>query len=340
MSSRATSRSIVAGSAPRLSRRRRNSMGLSLVELLVVIAILALIIALLIPAVQAARAAARRLQCSNHLRQIALASVAHEGTYRQFPSGGWGFGWVGDPDRFGENQPGGWTFSVLPFLEETALHDMGKGLSPVEKRAAVSEMNKIPVSVFICPSRRTAIGYPYHSPPQMNADIVIDELVAKTDYAANGGETNPAGGYGPTSLDAEEDYHWVDPSEFTGVITQRSRTRAQDIADGMTHTYLVGEKHLSPKYYANGDSRGDDQSMYAGEDSDTLRFTQIGLTPIQDNDDVEVEMYRFGSAHSSGFHMGFCDGSVRRMSYDIAPEIHLILGNRRDGSQVDSASLD
>lgn len=305
--------------------------GLTLVELLAVIAIIALLIALLIPAVNAARAAARRSHCQNNVRQIALATVAHESAYRALPSGGWGFGWVGDPDRFREDQPGGWTFSVLPFLEETALHAMGKGLPPVEKRAAVSKMNTMPVSVFICPSRRAAIGYPYHSPPQMNASIVIEEPVAKTDYAANGGETNPAGGFGPPSLEAAENHHWTDPEKFTGVVFQHSATGMRQITDGVTKTYLLGEKHLSPQFYATGKSRGDDQSMYAGEDSDTLRWTEVGLEPMRDSDKTPKEMYRFGSAHSSGFHMAFCDGSVRRMDYEIEPDIHRAFGNRRDG---------
>jgi prepilin-type N-terminal cleavage/methylation domain-containing protein len=320
-------------------RARAARAGLSLVELLVVIAIIALLIALLMPAINAARAAARRAHCQNNVRQLALATVAHETTYRAFPSGGWGFGWVGDPDRFGEDQPGAWTFSILPFMEETALHTMGQGLSPVEKRNAVSEMNTIPVSTFNCPSRRSAISYPYHSPPQMNASIVIEQPVAKTDYAANGGETNPAGGYGPSSLEEADKYDWIDRAEFTGVVFQRSATKMREITDGASKTYLLGEKHLSPQFYANGKSHGDDQSMYAGEDSDTLRWTEVGLEPLLDSDGVHGEMWRFGSAHTSGFHMGFCDGSVRRMEYEIDADVHRTLGNRRDGNTYDPQSL-
>lgn len=311
-------------------KRRFNRPGFSLVELLVVVALIALLIALLIPAVNAARAAARRTHCLNNLRQLALGTIEHESALRALPSGGWGFGWVGDPDRTKREQPGGWTFSVLPYIEETSLYAMGQGLEPVEKRAAVSKMNTMPVAAFNCPTRRPPAGYPYQSPPQMNANIVVGELVAKTDYAANGGETNPAGGFGPRSLDAADDHKWTDRNEFTGVIFQRSDIRMGEVIDGTTKTYLVGEKHLSPRYYANGKSPGDDQSMYAGEDSDTLRFTQIGLEPAQDDDSTEGEMYRFGSAHSSGVHLAFCDGSARRIEYDVDSDIHRASGNRRD----------
>jgi prepilin-type N-terminal cleavage/methylation domain-containing protein len=73
--------------------------GFSLVEALVVIAIIGLLVALLLAGVQAAREAARRMQCQNQLKQIALAALLHENTHRHLPAGGWGNQWVGDPDR-------------------------------------------------------------------------------------------------------------------------------------------------------------------------------------------------------------------------------------------------
>src|SRR5262252_496450 len=101
----------------------------TLVELLVVIAIIGLLIALLLPAVQAAREAARRSQCRNNLKQLGLAAQNHLNAQKAFPSGGWGWHWVGDPDRgYGLNQPGGWTYSLLSFVEGTNIRNLGKGL--------------------------------------------------------------------------------------------------------------------------------------------------------------------------------------------------------------------
>ena len=99
--------------------RRRN--GFTLVELLVVIAIIGVLVALLLPAIQAAREAARRTQCINNLKQLALGCQNHHDTHGHFPTGGWGWYWVGDPDRgFGKEQPGGWAYNLLPFFEQQA----------------------------------------------------------------------------------------------------------------------------------------------------------------------------------------------------------------------------
>src|SRR5262245_49417000 len=99
----------------------------TLVELLVVIAIIGILIALLLPAIQAAREAARRSQCKNNLKQFGLAALSHLSAQKYFPTGGWGFKWVGDADRgYGMNQPGGWAYSLLPFIEGSPVRILGR----------------------------------------------------------------------------------------------------------------------------------------------------------------------------------------------------------------------
>ena len=106
-----------------VSRRQR---GFTLVELLVVITIIANLVALLLPAVQAAREAARRLQCTNNLKQIGIACLNHDALQGHLPTGGWPGGWVGDPDRgFDQRQPGSWLYNILPYMEMSGLHNQG-----------------------------------------------------------------------------------------------------------------------------------------------------------------------------------------------------------------------
>ena len=103
--------------------------GFTLVELLVVITIIGILIALLLPAVQAAREAARKMQCQNHLKQLALGCLAHESATHRFPTNGWGWGWTGDADRGDDwRQPGCWLFNILPYIEQQPLHDLGTGM--------------------------------------------------------------------------------------------------------------------------------------------------------------------------------------------------------------------
>ena len=104
----------------------------TLIELLVVIAIISVLVALLLPAVQSVREAGSRTQCVNNLHNLALACQNHHLKTGHLPTGGWGWSWNGDPDRgTGRNQPGGWGYNVLPFVEQDNLYRMGAGLPAV-----------------------------------------------------------------------------------------------------------------------------------------------------------------------------------------------------------------
>jgi len=89
--------------------------GFTLVELVVVIAIIGLLVAMLMPAVQQVRSSARQTFCRNNLRQLGLAFSNIEASHGHFPSMGWGYYWHVDPNfGIGKNQPGGWTYQILP----------------------------------------------------------------------------------------------------------------------------------------------------------------------------------------------------------------------------------
>jgi type II secretory pathway pseudopilin PulG len=301
--------------------------GATLVELLVAIAVISLLISLLIPAVQAAREAARRTACRNHLRQIGIAALNHEAAYRHFPTNGWGFQWIGEPDRGAdEQQPGGWIYNLLPYVEQDVLRKTGAGFPDADRRAALTELSRTPLVLFNCPSRP--------SPPvgPANPDVVPfnaewQPFVAKSDYAVNEGDWISNTGPGPPTLEEGDrrDFPWPDLSQATGVSFQRSRVRAANITAGLSQTYLVGEKYVNVHAYLTADDLGHDQSMYGGVDLDLNRWTLE--TPIQDGEGPAVRS--FGSAHAAGCHFVYCDGSVRTVSYSVDGQVHRLAGNRQ-----------
>lgn len=312
--------------------------GFTLVELLIVIAIMSLLIQLMLPAIQASREAARRTQCQNNLRQIGLACQAHINATGRFPSGGWGFLWAGDPDRGSdEKQPGGWIYNLLPYLEQTTLHDLAAGKTGDAKLEATTQMCQTPLPIMICPSRRPAILYPYwefSSYPMHNTMYL--ENTSKSDYTANAGDTPKEGPEGPKSLrDSDlENYKWYDRSLFTGIVFQRSRISPARIPDGLSNTYFAGEKCLIQDQYQTGFDSGDDQTMLCGFDEDTVRWTRTEegalLPPARDAVELGGGPYRFGSAHPTHCSFLYCDGSVRKVGYDIDAEVHRAASNRQD----------
>ncbi|HEV3342408.1 MAG TPA: DUF1559 domain-containing protein [Pirellulales bacterium] len=319
-------------------RLGRGQSGFTLIEVLVVIAVIGLLVAILLPAVQAARESARRTQCKNHIKQFAVAAHHHLDVTRFFPSGGWGLFWVGDPDRgYGHRQPGGWTFSILPFMEQQPLSSTGAGLSGQAKLAAAGSVNTNPVPLFYCPSRRAATLYPFVNFPGNFVAYNCVPLTASSrlDYAANCGDsgTNEIGS-GPESLaQGDTTYPWPDTTNLTGVSFLRSEVRVGDILDGTSVTYLFGEKYVNPEDYGTGKDPGDDQPIFLGYDNDNDRTTGLLNAPKQDTRGLR-DFLCFGSAHSTGFQMALCDGSVRTINYTIDPEIHRKLGNRNDRMAV------
>jgi prepilin-type N-terminal cleavage/methylation domain-containing protein/prepilin-type processing-associated H-X9-DG protein len=339
-------------------KRASRSPGFTLVELLVVITIIAILIALLLPAVQAAREAARRAQCSNNLKQMALACINHEQANTFLPTGGWGWTWAGDPDRgFGKKQPGGWNFNILPYMGLDNLHDLGLNRNYAGSVVAAETC----VATFICPTRRDAIAYPFIHGTNFNLFPRKPTVIGRSDYAGNSGDApvdgiNPqislASGSEPYATgDGMTESQWTTtwyPAGFrpNGVIYRRSECHMSDITDGVSNTYVIGERYLNPDHYADGAEDDDDQGWIQGYDYDTDRWVQIGdksdpgtyLWPVQDTPGLH-DVHRFGSAHANGLHMAFCDGAVQLIGYSIDGETHRRLGNREDGLPVDPKKL-
>lgn len=346
------------GSAMRLERRRREA-GFTLVELLVVIAIIGVLVALLLPAVQAARESARRTTCINQLKQFATAAVNHENSLKHFPTGGWGWGWVGDADRgYGQNQPGGWIYNILPYMEQAAKHDMPKDGKPDEHTAPQLEGARLmlidPITILYCPTRRTGKFYNEGKRNKFANNSATNpadqrDFVGRSDYAANSGDYSIGsgkagpGGMGTPAIMAAYD-EWVavnktgllhprdNPNgtlELTGVSFQRSEIGFRHIEDGSSNTYLCGEKYLDPASYDNGKDTGDNETWCTGHNNDNFRTT--AEPPRQDTFGQEIGTI-FGSAHPTTWQAAYCDGHVVSVTFEVDPTVHKNRGNRKDGN--------
>jgi prepilin-type N-terminal cleavage/methylation domain-containing protein len=325
----------------------QKSRGFTLVELLVVIAIIGILIALLLPAIQAAREAARRSQCTNNLKQMGTASLAHLSFHKCFPSGGWGWGWFGDPDKgFGPTQPGGWLYSILPYMEMKQLHNMGRGTTNNPDTDTVKKDRsrirvETPVAAYNCPTRRPAMAYPFGG-WNTSPNIITPANCGKSDYAANSFDFNDTP-YGPNSYAAAPTFPWAAQpgTKGLGVSFLRSKVRERDVSDGLSNTFLCGEKYMNPDAYRVAITIGDDQAWDQAYDYDNFRFIHSGTPnlnalnanniylPYRDRPGDD-KVANFGSAHPQTFNMEMCDGSVHSLRYDVNWLVFFRFGMRND----------
>jgi prepilin-type N-terminal cleavage/methylation domain-containing protein/prepilin-type processing-associated H-X9-DG protein len=331
---------------------RRAVAGFTLVELLVVIAIIGILVALLLPAIQAAREAARRNQCQNNLKQLSLAMLNYESAQKALPSGGWDWHWMGDPDGgYGPTQPGSWVYNIAPLIEEANVRTIAQGLPLPQKRIELMKLSETPIVTMNCPSRRVARPYPYFYSGDVYQNMNTPKVAVRGDYGAcMSGKRAPIDGFlYPATLALGATFDW-DKAEknklgtvdgkvrhLDGVVVYHRTIKLQQITDGLSNTYMLGEKALVIPHYEDGKAPWDDQSYYLGFDQDT-NLSSYSLPIVDSPQDIDVH-FRFGSAHTTMFNMSFCDGSVHPMSYDIDIAIHQALGSRNGGENVDDSVL-
>ena len=287
--------------------RHRHRRGFTLVELLVVIAIIGILVALLLPAVQAAREAARRNTCKNNLKQMALGWMNHESSAGNFPTGGWGHKWVGDADRgFKRHQPGGWSYNMMPFIEEQTLYDLAsdgaRDVITQAQREGATKIVKSPIAVVTCPSRRAAGDLHTVRPGDWDfADnaqrfsIAEFAMVGRSDYVSCSGDSGrtwissskqPRAGLsgdvqmpdvGPRPYN---DWCWDTTGNpmndcgdlpLNGVSFPRSEISLRHVTDGSSKTYMIGEKFMSSDHYTDGVDQGDEETWITGFNDVTHR---------------------------------------------------------------------
>ncbi|MDR2116728.1 MAG: DUF1559 domain-containing protein [Planctomycetaceae bacterium] len=342
----------------------------TLVELLVVIAIIAVLIALLLPAVQAAREAARRMSCTNNLKQFGIAVHNYHDTTGEFPPESFFDSYdrmaSPPPDKVWADKMVSFRVRILPFVEQTAIREMATSISSTSGTVAITlfeEIEKLSthsVSMFLCPScskKNVDIGDEtrYASHYYGVAGALGENPATHTQYNTDPLQTAFSVSFGPISMA-------LGPFANTGAIIIGGHVPMSAITDGTSNTFLIGEiswdEYAAHYNWVRG-TAADAATGYIAALGSAKGVAQNWAINIGKRDpspitqdfwntstssfesvtaDVRGQMAGhgvsgFGSNHSGGANFVFCDGSVRFVSDTTSTSILMSLASR-DGGEI------
>jgi prepilin-type N-terminal cleavage/methylation domain-containing protein len=337
-----------------------SSTGFTLVELLVVIAIIGILVALLLPAIQAAREAARRSQCQNHLKQLGLATLNYESTKKELPPGHW-------DERQTVSSPGGGFPKVvqrqhstityiLSYLEEAQLADQWDFDQPWYHADAKRPMDNwrlslTPIASINCPTapavrersvRNTALPAPQNSNTLWlgATDYTICEqintggeaLIQLTNQKLIRPRPNSVGGYFSVLCPHTD-------QSLAGNATELSRPTLKDTTDGLSQTFMWFETGGRPLYYREGEPNTSPANTQGGFSwsqfenwHDVHERCGTGLMNCTNHE----EIYSF---HVGGCYYGMGDGAVRFVEDSVDPDVFVSLFTRDSQDIIDAEAL-
>ncbi len=297
--------------------------GFTLVELLVVIAIIGILVGLLLPAVQAARGAARRMSCSNNLKQLVLGIHNYESAFKQLPAGYLHKFGPSGPLQNANHMGFAWGSVILPQIEQPGLFQQFDFSRPIFDEAnLVARETSIPT--FLCPSDTFSDG----NYVVRDDTTIPSERYAAASYAANWGPSTPA-----VNLDDT-------PTSSEGVFYRNSHTKLRDILDGLSNTLALGERTNGPlplsvtspgghRYFETAWSAAVRDVDDLADDHGHMVLFETRFRPNQiDGDDKGLSAPHIGLCQ-----FAICDGSVRAISAQIDEKVYDALATRR-GKEV------
>jgi len=329
-------------------RTRRS--GFTMIELLVMLAIIGILVALLLPAVQSAREAARRVQCSNNMKQFAIAMHNYHDAYNCLPaSTNEGKLAATSPLPGSAGEPGSragfsWRVSILPYVEQMAMYDMidfkqsAYADVPEHRRAA-----GVVMSLHRCPSdvgKEFATAPEYGDPQSLSNYVAMGATHAASLYRE---ETEPAGGRAhPNGLIFPGAYtrfrDVIDGTSNTLMLSETKERRYAAWLDGTTAAVVGLAEETKPAFH-KGDGRltgdvpnsGVRSTLNYGNDSPP-EFTYY--LPKSRHSGKENWLHGPSSHHPGVVNHAMCDGSVRGISVSLEPRVYMHLITRAGGEVV------
>jgi prepilin-type N-terminal cleavage/methylation domain-containing protein len=299
-------------------RRSLRRPGFTLIELLVVIAIIAILIALLLPAVQEAREAARRIQCTNNLKQIGVALHSYHSANDVFP-----IGYVAWPNsNTNVTSPGwGWASALLPYLEQPPLYAAANLALPIEDPTNAT-VRTTSLSIFVCPSDRFTGLF---TMTDVNNQPIADTQT--NSYAGNFGRDVNIANY---------------PSGGNGMFMRNLAFGVKDVTDGTSQTITVGERgSLLTRVPWAGAINGGICRITPGSPSLSTRTKTAPVEPLaraDTNGGTSIDLFfdpdDFYSPHPAGLNFLLCDGSIRFIKTSVSSAVYGDLCSRNLGEIV------